>query len=54
LCGCASIVPKNTPWKCELRPIVIVKNYRKSPTDDFWEEVISEIELAIYPITREK
>ena len=30
----------------ELRPIATVKNSRKTPKDDFWEEVISEIELA--------
>lgn len=30
----------------KLRPIAIVKNSRTTPTDDFWEEVISEIELT--------
>ncbi len=30
----------------KLRPIATVKNSRKTPIDDFWEEVISEIELA--------
>lgn len=29
-----------------LYPIAIVKNSRRKPTDDFWEEIISEIELA--------
>lgn len=29
-----------------LIPIATVKNSRISPTDDFWEEVIAEIELA--------
>ena len=29
-----------------LQPIATVKNSRTSPSDDFWEEVISEIELA--------
>ena len=29
-----------------IRPIGFVKNARNAPTDDFWEEVISEIELA--------
>jgi tRNA-Thr(GGU) m(6)t(6)A37 methyltransferase TsaA len=30
----------------EIKPIAYVKNSRTSPQDDFWEEVISEIELA--------
>lgn len=30
----------------KLYPIAIVKNSRTTPTDDFWEEIISEIELA--------
>ncbi|MCK9422359.1 MAG: SAM-dependent methyltransferase [Bacteroidales bacterium] len=30
----------------KLRPIGTVKNSRKEPIDDFWEEVISEIELS--------
>src|SRR5436309_1505261 len=30
----------------KLSPIAIVKNSRTKPTDDFWEEIISEIELA--------
>jgi hypothetical protein len=30
----------------KLNPISIVKNSRTTPTDDYWEEVISEIELA--------
>ena len=30
----------------KLTPIAIVKNSRTTPTDDHWEEVISEIELA--------
>jgi tRNA-Thr(GGU) m(6)t(6)A37 methyltransferase TsaA len=30
----------------KLTPIATVKNSRTTPTDDFWEEVISEIELA--------
>jgi len=29
-----------------VKPIGVVKNSRKKPTDDFWEEVVSEIELA--------
>jgi len=29
-----------------LVPIATVKNNRHAPTDDFWEDVISEIELA--------
>lgn len=29
-----------------LQPIATVKNPRKVPTDDFWETVISDIELA--------
>jgi len=29
-----------------LKPVAIVKNSRKSPADDFWGEVISEIELC--------
>lgn len=29
-----------------LQPIATVKNSRKAPTDDFWETVISDIELA--------
>lgn len=31
--------------KIELEPIAIVKNKRKEITDDFWGDVISEIEL---------
>ena len=30
----------------KLKPIAKVKNSRTKPTDDFWEEIISEIELA--------
>ena len=30
----------------KLRPIATVKNSRTKPTDDFWAEIISEIELA--------
>jgi tRNA (adenine37-N6)-methyltransferase len=30
----------------KLIPIAVVKNSRTIPTDDYWEEVISEIELA--------
>ena len=30
----------------KLKPIGIVRNARTTPTDDFWGEVISEIELA--------
>jgi len=30
----------------KLQPIATVKNYRRVPTDDFWEGIISEIELA--------
>jgi len=30
----------------DFTPIAFVKNSRIHPTDDFWEEVISEIELA--------
>lgn len=30
----------------KLRPIAKVKNSRMTPTDDFWEEIISVIELA--------
>ena len=30
----------------KLKPIGTVKNLRTIPTDDFWEEVISEIEIA--------
>ena len=29
-----------------LKPIATVKNKRTIPTDDFWEEIISEIELV--------
>jgi len=29
-----------------VKPIGVVKNSRKQPTDDFWEEIISEIELV--------
>jgi tRNA (adenine37-N6)-methyltransferase len=29
-----------------LRPVATVKNSRKTPTDDFWGEIISEIELC--------
>ena len=32
--------------KIELQSIATVKNSRKAPTDDFWETVIAEIELA--------
>jgi tRNA-Thr(GGU) m(6)t(6)A37 methyltransferase TsaA len=31
-----------------LDPIAIVKNSRKEPIDDYWEEIISEIELLEY------
>ena len=31
-----------------LKPIAFIKTSRKAPTDDFWEEVISEIHLADY------
>lgn len=30
----------------KLRPIAIVKNSRTTPKDDFWKEVIAEIELC--------
>jgi tRNA-Thr(GGU) m(6)t(6)A37 methyltransferase TsaA len=30
----------------KLKPIAFVKNFRTTPTDDFWGEVVSEIELA--------
>ena len=30
----------------KLKPVAIVKNPRKTPTDDFWREIISEIELC--------
>ena len=30
----------------KLKPIAFVKNSRMAPKDDFWEDVISEIELA--------
>ena len=30
----------------QLNPVATVKNSRMSPTDDFWGEVISEIELT--------
>ena len=30
----------------KLNPVAYVKNARLTPTDDFWEDVISEIELA--------
>jgi tRNA-Thr(GGU) m(6)t(6)A37 methyltransferase TsaA len=30
----------------KLIPVAKVKNSRKTPTDDYWEEVISEIELG--------
>ena len=30
----------------KLTPIATVKNCRTKPTDDFWEAIISEIELA--------
>ena len=30
----------------KLRPVATVKNSRTTPTDDFWGEVISEIELC--------
>jgi tRNA (adenine37-N6)-methyltransferase len=30
----------------KLNPVATVKNARLTPTDDFWEEIISEIELA--------
>jgi tRNA (Thr-GGU) A37 N-methylase len=30
----------------KLIPIAVVKNSRTIPTDDYWEEVISEIELV--------
>jgi tRNA-Thr(GGU) m(6)t(6)A37 methyltransferase TsaA len=30
----------------KLRPVAIVKNSRTAPTDDFWGDVISEIELC--------
>ncbi len=30
----------------KLKPIATVKNSRTTPTDDFWEAVIAEIELA--------
>jgi len=30
----------------KLRPIGVVKNSRATPSDDFWGEVVSEIELA--------
>lgn len=30
----------------KLRPVAIVKNSRTTPADDFWGEVISEIELC--------
>lgn len=28
-----------------LKPVAIVKNSRKTPIDDFWEEIVTEIEL---------
>lgn len=30
----------------KLKPIAFVRNSRTTPTDDFWETIISEIELA--------
>lgn len=30
----------------ELKPVAFVRNARTTPTDDFWESVITEIELA--------
>ena len=30
----------------KLKSVATVKNNRKNPTDDFWENIISEIELA--------
>lgn len=30
----------------QLSPIAFIRNSRKTPTDDFWGDVISEIELA--------
>ncbi|OFX58464.1 MAG: tRNA (N6-threonylcarbamoyladenosine(37)-N6)-methyltransferase TrmO [Bacteroidetes bacterium GWA2_30_7] len=32
----------------KLKPVAFVKNSRTTPTDDFWETIISEIELAEY------
>jgi hypothetical protein len=29
-----------------LKPVATVRNSRKTPTDDFWGEIISEIELC--------
>ena len=29
-----------------VKPVATVKNSRKTPTDDFWGEIISEIELC--------
>jgi tRNA (Thr-GGU) A37 N-methylase len=28
-----------------LKPVATIKNSRKTPTDDFWGEVVSEIEF---------
>ncbi len=36
----------------KLQPVAIVKNSRKEPVDDFWEDIIAEIELAEYIPTR--
>jgi hypothetical protein len=38
----------------KLIPIAKVKNSRKTPTDDYWEEVISEIELCTLEINMKK
>jgi len=37
---------KFNPMEIKLRPVATVKNSRTSPIDDFWGEVISEIELC--------
>ncbi len=34
--------------KIEIKPIAYVKNSRKEPTDDYWAEIVSEIELVDY------
>jgi tRNA-Thr(GGU) m(6)t(6)A37 methyltransferase TsaA len=40
------IVCKIDIMQIKLTSIAIVKNSRTKPTDDFWEDIISEIELA--------